>query len=41
MAQEVKLGHQVKELRVDADPKLPLIQLSKHFEPKRIAVHHQ
>jgi len=38
IAQELKLRHQVLELRVDADPKLPLRELIKHFEPKGVTV---
>ena len=38
VAEEAKLGHVVKELRVDADPKLALGQLRAHFEPKGVTV---
>ena len=34
IAEEAKLGHQVRELRIDATPQVPLEKMQAHFEPR-------
>ena len=38
IAEERKLGHEVKEIRIDADPKPSLPKLREHFEQKGVTI---